>query len=80
MNTSLALEGPAVDAWKSWFKERPVIFPGPFDFPLIDEEPVRTKENTEALDFLDTALEKYGPKSVVYVSALLCITFDTVSP
>ena len=57
-----------------------MICPGPFDFPLVDQEPIRTKENTEALEFLDKALEKYGPKSVVYVGALLCITSDTVLP
>lgn len=80
LNTSSSLESPAADAWRSWFKERPVICPGPFDFPLVDQKPVRTEENSEALAFLDSALEKYGPKSVVYVGALLSIAFKPVSP
>lgn len=70
LNSTELIEGPAIAAWKDWFKERPVVCPGPFDFPIIEPGQDRSDENAEVISFLDKALNKYGPNSVIYVCAL----------
>ena len=77
INTASTFEKPAIEAFQEWFGERPVISAGPFGFPLVDKED-KEKEKDTPLDlqeqkirsFLDSALEKYGSHSVLYVSSL----------
>ena len=71
LNTSTLLEGPIIDTWKAWYKHRPVIAAGPFDYPIIARVPEASEENSEAILFLDSALEKHGPHSVIYVRVIL---------
>lgn len=68
MNTTSLLEGPAVKTFEEWFAGKPVITCGPWDFPLLPRQASPTKTEVEV--FLDSALGKYGPHSVVYVSLL----------
>ena len=67
MNTTSQLEGPAIEAWKSWFKERPVISAGPTDFEIVDGVQEKSADTLEVTKFLDSMLEKYGSNSVVFV-------------
>ncbi|PAV17483.1 UDP-Glycosyltransferase glycogen phosphorylase [Pyrrhoderma noxium] len=75
INTASTFEKPAIEAFQEWFGERPVISAGPFGFPLVDKED-KEKEKDTPLDlqeqkirsFLDSALEKYGSHSVLYIS------------
>ena len=69
MNTTRLLEGHAIDVWKQWFGVRPVFAPGPTDFEIVDYEEEKFVDKVGVTDFLDTALDKYGPNSVVYVGS-----------
>ncbi|KAI5120748.1 hypothetical protein M0805_007822 [Coniferiporia weirii] len=79
MNSTPLLEAPAIEAFKQWFGDRPVICPAPLDFPVIEkEEDCRSSETLAVLSFLDAALEKHGTNSVVYFS--LGSTWWTTEP
>lgn len=65
-NTSL--EGPAIEACKSWKGEDRVICPAPFDFELSEKIHNQTPDAHEVIGFMDAMLEKYGESSIVYVS------------
>lgn len=67
LNANANFEQPAIDAWKSWFIEKPVISPGPTDFPLTEIEKKPTISNPEVTKFLDAALEEHGECSIFYV-------------
>lgn len=67
LNANADFEQPAIDAWKSWFIEKPVISPGPTEFPLTEFEKNPSSSNPEVTKFLDAALEKHGERSVFYV-------------
>ena len=69
-NTTPLLEGPAIKAWNDWLGPRPIICPGPFDFPIHEQGLIQSSESSEVTAFLDAALEKYGPSSVIYVCLL----------
>ncbi|KAI5120745.1 hypothetical protein M0805_007819 [Coniferiporia weirii] len=71
LNSTPLLEGPAIDAFKQWFGDRPIICPAPHDFPIIKGKKNSTDGSSETLavlSFLDAALEKHGANSVVYFS------------
>ncbi|KAI5120747.1 hypothetical protein M0805_007821 [Coniferiporia weirii] len=71
MNTTPLLEGPAIEAFKQWFGDRPIICPGPLDFSVIKREKNVVNSSSETLavlTFLNSALEKHGANSVVYFS------------
>ena len=60
-----------LEAWNTWMGAKPVINVGALSPPATDEE--IQKEKTTPVGsgvekFLDDALEKHGPNSVVYVS------------
>ena len=68
MNSTPVLEKEALQAAEGWLVDKPIICPGPFDYPLIskpksDSSPTKS----EVENFLNTALEKHGPRSVIYV-------------
>ncbi|EJC97776.1 UDP-Glycosyltransferase/glycogen phosphorylase [Fomitiporia mediterranea MF3/22] len=68
MNTNRIYEAAGIKAFEDWFTGRPVISTGPFESPLIPRHEVEQNSNLEAMAFLDSALQKYGPNSVVYMS------------
>lgn len=68
MNNHPLLEGPAIKMFESWFGERPIICPAPFDFEVVRQESQQTPDTLKVVDFLDSMSEKYGKNSVVYVS------------
>lgn len=72
LHTSQYTEGPAVDAWKEMYGSRPVFCAGPLSPPVSDAELVVARQHSDifvkAEQFLDNALEKYGEKSVIFVS------------
>lgn len=69
-NATPTLERQAIKAWRDWFQHRPVICPGPFDYPIAEQRTVRSDDNGKVIAFLDRALEKHGPSSVVFVCTL----------
>ncbi|EJC97779.1 UDP-Glycosyltransferase/glycogen phosphorylase [Fomitiporia mediterranea MF3/22] len=68
MNTDPMFEAPSIKVFEEWFSGRPVISVGPIDFPLIPRREVESQTSLEVRAFLDSALHKYGSRSVVYVS------------
>lgn len=76
MNSTPILERNALEAFQEWLGDRPVINVGPFDFPIIDrsgkvQRPDASSANPEVESFLSATLERYGPKSLIYVCAEL---------
>ena len=70
LNTSQHIENEAIKAWRRWIEPRPLFVLGPLASAPSDKM-VRRNENTSSgtvAAFLDAALEKYGSRSVVYVS------------
>lgn len=67
MNSSPLFEGPALDAWQSWFGDRPVVGAGPVDYEIVDYSKDKSPDTLKIINFLDSALEKYGANSVIYV-------------
>ncbi|EJC97777.1 UDP-Glycosyltransferase/glycogen phosphorylase [Fomitiporia mediterranea MF3/22] len=67
-NTNRIYEAPSITALEEWFNGRPVINVGPLDSPLTLHHEEDSPSNREVKAFLDSALERYGPKSVVYMS------------
>ena len=60
-----------LEAWNAWMGARPVINVGALSPPATDEEIHNEKAapvGGEVEKFLDDALKKHGPNSVVYVS------------
>lgn len=47
--------------------DRPVYNPCPLDYPIVEPEPDKSPDTLEVIAFMDSALKKHGPKSVVYV-------------
>lgn len=70
MNATPIFEGPAIETFKEWFGDRPIICPAPLDFPLIGRQKSDSPVAVAVEAFLDAALQKHGPNSVVYVMAL----------
>lgn len=68
LNTTHLFEEPAITAFKSWFKDKPVISAGPFDFPLVKRVRDLSPGAQEVHSFLDSALKTHGPHSVIYIS------------
>lgn len=69
MQTSSVYE--SLEAWDKWIGARPVISVGALSPPATDEQIKKEKATPvggEVEKFLDDALEKHGPNSVVYVS------------
>lgn len=80
MSSTPILEKEALETFKRWFGDRPIINMGPFDFPVIDESGrlQTSKESAgvnEVMTFLSTALQKHGPKSVIYVGVAILDQF-----
>ncbi|KAI5118935.1 hypothetical protein M0805_003759 [Coniferiporia weirii] len=65
-------EGPAFDAWQEWYGSRPVIGIGPMALPIdatsLEREKAQSPLAGEVDTFLNKALEKFGKRSVIYVS------------
>lgn len=70
-NSTPLLERPALEAWQKWFGDRPVISAGPTDFEIVAHEEDRSPDTIKVIEFMDTALKKYGPNSVIYVRLFL---------
>ncbi|KAH8110135.1 UDP-Glycosyltransferase/glycogen phosphorylase [Phellopilus nigrolimitatus] len=68
INSTPLFEKPAIEAFQKWFGERLVICPGPFDFPIIHNDKDNSPVALEVDSFLDAALKKHGPNSVIYFS------------
>ena len=68
VNTTHLFEGEAIKAFEKWFGGRPSFYPGPFDYPVIQQMGITDPATTEFSNFLDSILEKFGPRSLVYVS------------
>ena len=69
--TSSLFERDCLDGWREWFGTRPVLNIGPPSPPASAEEIAKEKDTptgAEVQKFLDDALQKHGPYSVVYVS------------
>ena len=66
VNAASLLEKQAIDALQKWLGHRPVICPAPFDFPIITKKE-DTPTAAEVGAFLEEALKKHGPRSVIYV-------------
>lgn len=73
--TNPAYEGPALDAWAKWLPKGPTIAIGPIATPPELERIHDTREpsdtDIEVKAFLDSALNKCGENSVVYVRLYL---------
>lgn len=68
LGSNFSYEGPAIDLWKRWFDGRPIVCLGPLmpiDSALSDRE---SASPHDVSTFLDDALKKFGPRSIVYVS------------
>ncbi|KAL5488450.1 hypothetical protein ACEPAI_6568 [Sanghuangporus weigelae] len=68
MNTTPILEKEAIAAIKEWLVDKPIICPAPFDYPVIPTKNDKPAVTDEVHDFLNAALHKHGPHSVVYMS------------
>lgn len=73
MNTTHLFEGKSIEAFQEWFGERPVISLGPLDFSLFEKQTTASTTGMEVKAFLDTAVQKHGPNSVIYVSTSLIL-------
>ncbi|KAL5522564.1 hypothetical protein ACEPAG_8581 [Sanghuangporus baumii] len=67
-NSTYLFEGDAIKAFEEWFGGRPSICPGPFDYNVIKQQQATDPMTVEVLKWLDSILEKYGPRSLVYIS------------
>ncbi|KAL5523192.1 hypothetical protein ACEPAF_1459 [Sanghuangporus sanghuang] len=67
-NSTYLFEGDAIKAFEEWFGGRPSICPGPFDYPVIEQQQATDPMTVEVQKWLDSILEKYGPCSLVYIS------------
>ncbi|KAH8110155.1 UDP-Glycosyltransferase/glycogen phosphorylase [Phellopilus nigrolimitatus] len=68
INSTPLFEKPAIEVIQKWFDERPVICPGPFNFPIIHNDKDNSPVALEVDSFLDAALKKHGANSVIYFS------------
>ena len=71
LGTNPSYEGPAIDAWKEWFGNRPVMFVGPMSLMQTPVTSETEQPSSDVIVFLDKALKDFGSNSVVYVSASL---------
>lgn len=78
LNTSQFVESHAISAWKEWLSPRPVFSLGPLA-PPVESIELHNEDESSALrdvtEFLETALDRYGENSVVYVGAVLHVIF-----
>lgn len=68
--TNRFYEGPSLEAWAEWRKDKPVFAIGPIEISR-DSSKSLVKEPSdieiEVRAFLDNAVRKYGKQSVFYV-------------
>ncbi|EJD00706.1 UDP-Glycosyltransferase/glycogen phosphorylase [Fomitiporia mediterranea MF3/22] len=71
-NSSRIYERDAINKVQEWFGTRPVLAVGPLSPPTtsieIELEKSKSPITSDVENFLDCALNKYGPNSVVYIS------------
>ena len=70
--TSPLYERTALEGFREWLNQRPNFALSPLSPPVSAEEIAKEKAKShvgaEVEDFLNKALDKYGPNSVVYIS------------
>ncbi|THH12091.1 hypothetical protein EW145_g231 [Phellinidium pouzarii] len=71
-SSNRAYEGPALDVLQEWFGSRPTFATGPLCTPAdaasLAREKAQSPVASEVEVFLHSALDKFGPNSVVYFS------------
>lgn len=73
--TSKLYEGPTLAKWQEWYGTKPTIALGPVSPPSnavdLERETTMSTVGKDVKTFLDNALDKLGPHSVIYVCRLI---------
>lgn len=67
-NATPVLDKPAIDTIQTWLSGKPIFNIGPLDFPLFEKPGDTSSGGVEVQEFLNSALRKFGPNSVIYIS------------